>query len=298
MSHNFEQAKSRLANVRAIHPLLTALRTMSMGAWQIAKKRITFLIEYEENYGRILNQVLPAITQKHLKIQNITGRSPSTAEIIFLIIGSERGLCGKFNTSMAEKTLSFIKHGGWDSYQIWVMGSRLMREFERMGVHISWRMTLPASGLTTFQQAYALTQNWLEQYESYAFNRFIVLHNEVAVGGSHQFTSFNLLPYEIQHGLERNNEGLEQWPTAIIETDAKGIYNQIIQQFIASSFYQMLLSSAAAEHSARYSLMQEASENAEEIIEELFRVINAERKRRITQEMQELAVSSGLLDHN
>jgi F0F1-type ATP synthase gamma subunit len=44
--------------------------------------------------------------------------------------------------------------------------------------------------------------------------------------------------------------------------------------------------------------MQEASENAEEIIEELVRVLNAERKRKITQEMQELAVSAGLLDHN
>jgi len=298
MSQNFEQAKSRLANVRAIHPLLTALRTMSMGAWQIAKKRIAYLIEYEENYDRILNQVLPTITEKHLKKQNIAGPSPSTAEIIFLVIGSERGLCGKFNTTIAEKALSFIKQGACVSYQIWVMGSRLMREFERMGVHISWRMALPASGLTTYQQAHALTQNWLEQFESYAFNQFIVLHNQVALGGSHQFTSYNLLPYEIQHGLERNDKGSEQWPPAIIETDAKGIYNQIIQHFIASSFYQVLLRSAAAEHSARYSLMQEASENAEEIIEELVRVVNAERKRRITQEMQELAVSSGLLDHN
>jgi F-type H+-transporting ATPase subunit gamma len=298
MSQSFEQAKSRLANVRAIQPLLTALRTMSMGAWQIAKKRIGYLIEYEENYDRILHQVLPVITEKYLTVQNISGTTPSTADIIFLVIGSERGLCGKFNTTMAEKALSFIKQSGCDSYQIWVMGSRLMREFDRMGIHISWRMALPASGLTTYQKAYALTQNWLEQYESYAFNQFIVLHNQVAKEGSHQFTSYNLLPYEIQHGLARNDEESEQWPPAIIETDAKGIYNQIIQHFIASSFYQVILRSSAAEHSARYRLMQEASENAEDIIEELVHVVNAERKRRITQEMQELAVGSGLLDHH
>jgi F-type H+-transporting ATPase subunit gamma len=269
-----------------------------MGAWQIANKKITYLIEYEENYDRILNQVLPLITPPPKKQQNINNLPPSTADTIFLMIGSERGLCGKFNTIMAEKALTFIKQGGYDSYQIWVMGSRLLREFERLGVQISWRKPLPASGLFTYQQAYALTQNWLEQYETYAFNQFIVLHHQVALGGTHQFTSYKLLPYEIQHGSNRNVERPELWPPAIIETEAKDIYNQIIQHFIASSFYQVLLRSAAAEHSARYSLMQEASDNAEEIIEELVRVVNAERKRKITQEMQEIAVGSGLLDHH
>jgi F-type H+-transporting ATPase subunit gamma len=269
-----------------------------MGAWQIANKKITYLIEYEEYFDRILNQVLPLINTRPPKQQNIDNFPPSTADTIFLMIGSERGLCGKFNTTMAEKALTFIKQGGYASYQIWVMGSRLLREFERLGVHISWRKPLPASGLSTYQQAYALTQNWLEQYETYAFNQFIVLHNQVALGGTHQFTSYKLLPYEIQPGLERNDELSELWPPAIIETEAKGIYNQIIQHFIASSFYQVLLRSAAAEHSARYNLMQEASDNAEEIIEELVRVVNAERKRKITQEMQEIAVGSGLLDHH
>jgi F-type H+-transporting ATPase subunit gamma len=298
MSQSFEQAKSRLANVRAIQPLLSALRTMSMGAWQIANKKIVYLIEYEENYDRILNQVLPTMTEKLLNTRYIASTSTSTAEMIFLVIGSERGLCGKFNTTMAEKALAYIEQAGCESYQIWVMGSRLMREFERMGVHISWRMALPASGLTTYQQAYSLTQNWLEQFETYAFNQFIVLHNQVATGGSHQFTSYNLLPYVIQRSIGQNDKESKQWPPSIIETDSKGIYNQIIQHFIASSFYQVLLRSAAAEHSARYRLMQEASENAEEIIEELVRVVNAERKRRITQEMQELAVGSGLLEPN
>ena len=71
----------------------------------------------------------------------------------------------------------------------------------------------------------------------------------------------------------------------------------IIEQRIALSFYQVLLKSAAAEHSSRYSLMQDAKDNAEDIVEELNRIINTERKRKITQEMQELASGAGLLDN-
>jgi F0F1-type ATP synthase gamma subunit len=58
-----------------------------------------------------------------------------------------------------------------------------------------------------------------------------------------------------------------------------------------------LLKSAAAEHAARFNLMEEAKENADDIIEELRQVINTERKRKITQQMQELAAGAGLLDN-
>lgn len=297
MTQSYESAISRLDNIRAIQPLLAALRTMSMGAWQMANKKIANMKKYEQNYDRILVEILPHIDRKRRRRQGITDYSPTTVNTIFLLIGSERGLCGKFNASMAEKALAYIDQAGSSSYQIWVMGARLLRELERKGIQVSWRKPLPASSLTTYQQSYLLIQNWLEQYEAYEFNRFVVLYNQIVKGGIYRFTSVNLLPYEITHTHALKENVQVRWPPPIIETDPKGIYNQIIQHFIASSFHQMLLKSAAAEHSARYNLMQEASDNAEEIIEELVRDINAERKRRITQEMQELAVGAGLLEH-
>ncbi len=298
MTQNFEQAKSRLNNIQTIQPLLTALRTMSMGAWQMANNKIAFMNKYEKNYDRILNEILPHIAQKQRRNQQVLENPPTSVDTIYLLIGSERGLCGRFNISMAENALSYIKQQGSSSYQIWVMGSRLLREVVRIGGKVSWRKTLPASSLFTYQQSYALTQNWLEQYETYAFNRFVVLYNQIVKAGIYRFSINNLLPYEIDHtpGLEETAQNL--WPAPIIETDPKGIYNKIIQNFIAFSFHQSILKSAAAEHSARYNLMQEASDNAEDIIEELVRVINAERKRKITEEMQELAVSAGLLEHD
>jgi F-type H+-transporting ATPase subunit gamma len=296
MTQSFERAKSRLDNIKAIEPLLSALRTMSMSAWQMAINKMAMMSKYEENYDRILISILPHIPHKQTNGQSKKNIAPGISDTIVLIIGSERGLCGKFNASLAEKAIAFIDLEQFSSYQIWVMGSRMVRELERMGIHISWRKTLPASSLFTYQQSHGLTQNWLEQFESHDFNQFIILHNQMSKGGIHQFTTYNLFPYELRHPLAITEKTEEPWPPHIIETDPKGIYNQIIQHFIATSFYKTLLQSAAAEHSARYNLMQEASENAEEIIEDLVRVLNAERKRKITQEMQELAVGAGLLE--
>ncbi len=295
MSQSFERAKSRLANIQAIQPLLSALRTMSMGSWQMANKKIASLMEYEQTMDHILSEILPHLSLKTSQREESAQTGLNSVDTIYLVIGSERGLCGKFNISLAEKALDFISHEDASTYQVWAMGSRLIRELERLDVHISWRHSLPASGLTSYQDAYISTQNWLELYDTYTFNKFVLVCNQLTQGAAYQFTHTQLMPFEFNLDSIQIADEEKYWPPPIIETAPKGIYNQIIQHFIAATFYQTLLKSAAAEHSARYHLMQEASENAEEIVEELTRVINAERKRKITQEMQELAVSAGLI---
>jgi len=298
MAEAIDRAKSRLNNIRAIEPLLGALRTLSMGTWQMALNKIARIQQYEENYDHILVEVLPKIKAKGFR--RAPKRSRQEAEIadtILLVIGSERGLCGKFNKILADNAIDWIDKQNFPSYQVWAMGSRMIQELERRGVSISWRKPLPASGLASYQHSYLMTQNWLEQFETYAFNRFIVLYNQTAKGGGYRFSNFPLLPYEIHHPLSVIDERESRWPPPFIETDPRGIYQQVIEHYLASSFYQILLQSAAAEHASRYNLMQEAEDNAEEIMEDLQQILNKERKRKITQEMQELASGAGLLDN-
>lgn len=297
MTQSFERAKSRLDNIETIEPLLGALRTISMGAWQKALNDIEKIKQYEKNFSHILSIVLPKIKSPQIRKSKRISKKPELAENIFLIIGTERGLCGKFNEKLAENALAWVQEQNHSSYQIWAVGSRMVRILESMDVEISWRNPMPAGELSTYQQSYLTTQIWLDQYESYAFNNFVIIFNQVAKGTHFKFSVFNLLPYEVHHPLSAAVKTEEKWPPPILETDPKGIYHQIIQHFIASSFLQVLLKSAAAEHSARFTLMQEAEENAEEIIQDLTRVINTERKRKITQQMQELAAGAGLLDN-
>lgn len=295
MTDSFERARSRLNNLQAIEPLLGALRTMSLGTMQKAQMKLQDLQEYEENYNRILVEILP-----HMKIR---GQKPereqkkkNLAPTILLLIGSERGLCGKFNENLVHSAKQWILEKNLHSFQIWAMGTRLVNHLEKAGMAVSWRKPLPSSALISYEETYRFTQIWIEQYEAYQFNQFYVLHNQKIGSGSTTCSSFRLLPYEVQHQMSVIEEEAEAWPPPIIETDPNGIYNQIIQHYIASSLYRILLLSAVAEHSARYNLMEEANDNTEEIIDELRMVINRERKRKITKEMQELAAGAGLLE--
>jgi len=296
MAQTFERAQSRLDNIKSIDPLLSALRTLSMGAWQMALNKLAKIQSYEKNYSRILKEILPHISDKQFRPSG-KKKGPPIASAIILIIGSERGLCGKFNQILALNALAWIKEQKFPSYQVWAMGNRLIRELERMKVDISWSNPLPASDVPTYQDAYSHTQNWLSQFESYDFNQLFLIHNQIKAGSNYQFGTLKLLPYELNTLETEPEQNANLWPPSIIETEPDEIYHQIIEQRIALSFYQVLLKSAAAEHSSRYSLMQDAKDNAEDIVEELNRIINTERKRKITQEMQELASGAGLLDN-
>ena len=298
MSQSYESAVSRLNNIETIKPLLSALRTLSMGAWQMALNKLASMGPYEESFEQILFEIL-----RHLDITALPKEKQSPQEAledktIILIIGTERGLCGKYNTILAENTMRWVKEQDFSAYEIWAIGSRLIKVLDRMDIPIAWRKPIPVGGLLSYQESYITTQSWLDRYEAYEFNQLFIHFNQIQKGGFYQFSTFKLLPYQSPELSTKNEDTSHKWPPPIIESDPIRIYRQIIEHNIASSYFKLLLSSSAAENSSRYRLMQEAEENAEEIIEELTQVINAERKRKITQEMQELATGAGLLDRN
>jgi F-type H+-transporting ATPase subunit gamma len=294
MTDNIERVESRLDNIKAIEPLLAALRTISMSTWQLALKKLLQIKDFEKEYVDILFEILPKLDPMHRSAQH--PKLPEITDTAILIIGTERGLCGKFNKNLVDNALSWINSHHLKSYQIWAMGQRLIRDLERKEVSLTWRKSLPAGSLLDYQYAHFLMLNWLEQYEAYAFNRLIVMFNQTSKGNRIQFSTLTLLPFEFHPIDSSDDDNIKIWPPSIIETSAEGIYHQIIQHSLAATFYRVILESAAAEHSTRFNMMEDAKNNADEIMRDLSQVLNNERKRQITKEMQELATGSGLLE--
>lgn len=297
MSSNAERATTRLHHLKAIEPLLGALRTISMGAWQLSLNKIADMRHAEQRYQLVLDEILPVMKNLPPRQKKTTAREQHQADAILLLIGTERGLCGKFNENLVQETLAWIGEQQFSSHQIWAMGSRLSLTLSREGINPAWQSTLPAGEPVHFKEAYFLTQKWLQQFEAYAFNRLFALYYQASPGGTLTFKSTPLVPYDLTEQQGSVEPQVDRWPPAIIETDPEGIYQQIVHHYVAYTFYQILLKSAVAEHSSRFRMMEEAQKNAEDIVEELNQIIQTERKRKITQDMQELAVGSGLIDN-
>lgn len=297
MSQSYERVVTRLNNLKAIEPLLGALRTISLGTWQMAQNKLVRMTQFEAHFNRVLLEILPAIQTNRTQKKNSLSMKRAPVDAFILIVGSERGLCGKFNQTLAENALRWISEQDFQSIELGAVGSRMIQTLSKMDVSLSWQRTLPTGDLASYRRSYLLIQDWINKFESYQFNKLIVVFNELIGQNKFQFSVVELLPYETIDPDPLVQDAPSSWPSPIIETDPKGIFNQIIQHYVASTFYKILLRSAISENSSRYLLMEEAKQNAKEIIEELNLEVNTERKRKITQDMQELAVGAGLIDN-
>jgi F-type H+-transporting ATPase subunit gamma len=293
MSEDLERVQSRLGNISAVEPILGALRTISLGSWQGALKRQKKVDEHNQHFVEMLQYLLPLLlTQKRGFRKPVAKESKA----VIMAVGSERGLCGRFNNAVAEYLEDYAHRQRDTGFQaeVWVLGSRLARLLVRGRIPVAQSHSLSVTALPQYRPAYEMTRHWLERYEAYDLDRVDVLYNAYRGTGHYEPDVVRLIPpqFAFEQPLA---EGDSIWPTPIIETDPESLYSRVIEQITAIRFHQCLLGSAASEHSARYQLMEEATQNADRLILEMTDILQMYRRQKITQEMQELAVGAGLL---
>ncbi|MBU1879327.1 MAG: F0F1 ATP synthase subunit gamma, partial [Chloroflexi bacterium] len=103
MSQDLTLAQDRLDNIRTVEPLLSALRTISLGSWQAALKQRAGA----RRYGEHLLTMLPPILARLPAVRtDRAGRPP--ARVVAVMVGSERGLCGRFNATVVERAEQYL----------------------------------------------------------------------------------------------------------------------------------------------------------------------------------------------
>lgn len=312
MSQDLERIQSRLENVRAVGPILAALRTISLGSWQMALNRLRGLRGYSDRLLTFLPVLLPhiqsasrmprvlnALRQRFSALRRVPALADLPQErVIALVIGSERGLCGRYNAVLvarAEQYFAEMERRGV-TLDVAVLGTRLIRIFHRQKRALCWSQGLPVTRLPAFALAFQLTRDWLQRYEAAEIDAVDVIYNAYDGPGRYSPTIFRLLPPDLPSANPLVSEEEQPGTPYIIETDPLRLYVRIVEQWTAINFYTLLLTAAAAEHSARFQLMESATQNVDRLVEELTQELQTARRQAITVEMQELASSAGLLD--
>jgi len=318
MAQDLERIQSRLENVRAVGPILAALRTISLGSWQMALNRLRSLEGYSgrlltflpvllthiqgtsgASLGQRASRVLEGLSQRLPFFRKApVVLSPLPERVIVLVIGSERGLCGRYNATLVARAEQYFAEMGQRGSElgIAVLGTRIIRMMHRQKHPLRWSQTLPVTRLPAFDLAFQLTRDWLQQYEASEIDVVDVIYNAYDGAGRYTPTVFRLLPPDLPSANPLAPEAERLTAPYIVETDPLRLYVRIVEQWTAINFYTLLLAAAASEHSARFQLMESATQNVDRLVEELTQEVQSARRDAITIEMQELASSAGLLE--
>ena len=294
-----ERAQTRLDHIRTVAPILNALRTISLGSWRAALNQGNNVRRYEEQLSALLPLLVPHLaTERRIRLPKRRAKREEEStpkRVVLLAIGSERGLCGRFNTvatERAERHLIDLETAG-AQVELMTLGNQVSRIFQRRQQPLAWSGALSVTGLPSYPNASNLATRWLTQYEAHELDAVDLVYNAYRGAVHYEPTVTRLIPPRLPSNGSRDTD--TPWPPPIIETDPLSLYSRIVGQQVTIKLYGVLLDAAAAEHSTRFQLMEAASQNAERLIDELTRVVQTARQGEITQDMQELAAGAGLL---
>jgi F-type H+-transporting ATPase subunit gamma len=347
-----ERVQERLENIRAVKPILGGLRTISLGSWQAALKRRSGVRDYALRLESLFPSLVPPVHAPPAIVGRLRQRllpsfrlaatakageaNPSRPRRVeALVVGSERGLCGRFNVAIADEVGRYLKIRSAQGVvvNLRALGSRLTRALDRRGFEAGTAGALSVATLPPFSLALGLTRRWLEVYEQEDLDAVDVIYNGYRGTGSYEPRVTRLIPPRLPGEEPRTRPGAnggdagnrpghvvvpsqargEQdpfrrsryatsrpqpglpWPPPIIETDPHSIYASVVEQLAAVQLYDILLEAAAAEHATRFQLMETATQNADRLIEELTLITQTARRQAITQELAELAAGAGLI---
>ena len=289
---DIERIKQRLDNVEGVAPILTALRNIAAGSWRMARTRLEaariFSEELSNIYRALHHHLYPESRQAPATEAPSSGRT-----VAILVIASERGLCGGFNTSVMEMAEHHLREQSQQGYlvELFTLGARATTYFRRQGRALLATESLPVTTVAPLSFVQHLHQQLVELYESHAFDQLYALYTPYQARGASRPVLRPLLPTK----LEQPSGPEEDWPEPIIDTDPMLLYERVLQQWSVVELYRCVMESAASEQAARYQVLDGATSNCRRLIEELTLSYHTARQHAITMEMLDLVGGAGLL---
>ena len=305
MAEGKERAQARLENLQTIEPLLSSLRVLSLSTMQMAMNRQQMLDEYAARFNDVADLV-SRIIKRDEKVSpqgEPLNYQKKQQEQVLAVIGSTRGIVGQYNKNLSRITKEYRTRHPRENIRIIAFGKRIHPVLRQEGLSFLARESLSSGSVPDYDVAAELIRDWDQGFEEGTLTRVSILsYQRVGEMNNYKAKVTELLPgkaFKPTKAIDKEDaeedEEEELWPVPIVEGDPELIFEKIESHITAIKFYRLILDSVAAENQFRFRLLEEAKENTSNLLEELSLEVQANRRKEITQQLQELLVGSGML---
>jgi len=276
-----KEITTKIRSIENTRKVTSALEMVS--ASKIRKSQV--LMNAARPYGRMMRRVMG-----HMSKANPEYRHPFTIEreevkkVGYIIVSTDRGLCGGLNTNLFRMVLSDISEWQGKGAQISLvtLGKKASAFFKNLKVEIAAH----ASGLGEKPQIEDLIgaiKVMLDAYRDGTLDRLYIVYNDFINTMTQKPTLERLLPLP-----DTDDEEIRDIWDYIYEPDAESLLDMVLVRYIESLVYESVLENLASEHAARMIAMKNATDNAGELIDDLTLIFNKARQAAITQEISEI----------
>lgn len=297
MAEGSDRAQDRYENLQAIEPLLGALRVMSLSTMQMALNRQQALTRYSDRFREVAAQLtaLAARPGKPARLPKTADEPPQPGPAVLAVIGSSRGIIGQYNKRLARMAAERLESRPDTPYTVLAFGSRLQTALRQENVSFEPEEALSSGSLPNYDIAAGFIRAWMAGMAAGTLGAVEVLSFRKGRHAQDYQPGFTHLLPENTAAADAEEPSELDWPAPIIEGDPQVMLERIGDHLTALKFYGLILDAIAAENLYRFRLLEEARENTADLLEELGQAIQMERRKEITQQLQELLAGSGML---
>ncbi len=286
---SLKDIKRRIKSVKNTQQITKAMKMVAAAKLKRAHDDIIAARPYSQKMLDIINSLASRVRPDAHPL--LSKRGGGRVELV--IVTSDRGLCGGFNSNIIRVSEGFIrKNTDNTGITLNLIGKKAKDYFKRRGLTI--RQERPVgSGRPNYTAAAEIAKEIVDSHIKEIFDETYLIYSEFKSALSQKPVIQRLLPIESQpppaSPFNKGGQGgVEEATEYIYEPSQEAILADILPKYIEVQIFMALLESAASEHGARMAAMDSATKNAKEMIEGLTLKYNRLRQAAITKELMEI----------
>lgn len=283
---SLKEVKNRIVTVKSTQQITKAMKMVAAAKLRRAQDRIIQIRPYSQKLNGILQNVSATLGDD---IENAYASEREVKNVLIVVITSDRGLCGAFNSNVCKGVVNLINEKYSQQYadgnvELLCIGKKGYDFFKKKDYNLNFDHGELFSDLN-FDNVRLAADYAMDGFIDKKFDAVELVYNEFKNVATQIVQAEQFLP--ITSSVD-DGENLDTQLDYIFEPDKLEIVLELIPKSLKISFYKSLLESNAAEHGARMTAMDKATENAQELIKELQLTYNRTRQAAITKEILEI----------
>ena len=278
-ANNMRDIKRRIKSVNSMEHITNAMKLVSAAKLRRAKSTFERTREYFHFVTESIEEIFNNTNEVPVKYLKGNREIKTTC---YIIITSSRGLCGSFNTNVIKAAATEIE-ADWEKPVIIAVGSRGKEFFAKRGYEIHGEYMLPPENIS-FLETHDISKPIIDMYNEGKIDEVVLIYTAFVSSLEQQVRTVTLLPFEINSDpdfpkLEKQVE---------YEPSVGEVFNYLVPKYVEIMIYGAIVESATCEHAARRMAMENATDNAREMISDLTLFYNRTRQAAITNEISEI----------
>jgi len=281
---SLKEVKQRIASVRSTQKITSAMKMVASAKLHKAQAAIGNMLPYQQRLHSILTNFLGDSGEASSPFVEVR----TIQRVAIVVFSSNTSLCGGFNANVIRRlmtTLDEYKSLGKENILIFPVGKKVEDAVKKIGFELGGSYQSMANK-PSYQEAADLATDLMTRFLKGNVDKVEFIYNHFKNTASQELMRSTFLPLSLNKKTVRESD--ENLPDYIIEPNPDKLLEELLPKVLRIEMFTALLDSNASEHGARTMAMQTATDNADELLQDLTVMYNKSRQQAITNELLDI----------